>query len=262
MNKNSHSIQRVFLEIETPSMVMANAIKNSLAMFVQEEVIPIFEKHFNLVKNIDNQIIQIEKLEINIQSIIEKNDISFSKNDIKNQIEKEVQKVLNDLQKNTKNEDKKGSEILTISHEDKELKTLLYFIENGSMPWWVSTANEVDFLKKINSDRFKNDVFRIPFNRLIQQKKVQNRIINQFSNEEITFLSSAVLGSENQQKAFSKNNLIQFLNQKTHSFKTAFWQLIFDFWIEKNQSTSSSFIIRNKLSFHRIKCPLKILFKI
>jgi hypothetical protein len=249
MNKNSHSIQRVFLEIETPSMVMANAIKNSLAMFVQEEVIPIFEKHFNLVKNIDNQIIQIEKLEINIQSIIGKNDISFSKNDIKNQIEKEVQKVLNDLQKNTKNEDKKDSEILTISHADKELKTLLYFIENGSMPWWVSNANEVDFLKKINSDRFKNDVFRIPFNRLIQQKKVQNRIINQFSNEEITFLSSAVLGSENQQKAFSKNNLIQFLNQKTHSFKTAFWQLIFDFWIEKKPINLIKFYHQEQAQF-------------
>ncbi|KUJ62155.1 hypothetical protein AR687_09030 [Flavobacteriaceae bacterium CRH] len=254
MNKNSHNIQRVFLEIDTPSMVMANSIKNSLAMFLQHEVVPIFEKHFNLIKNIDNQIIQIEKLEIDIESIIDKKDISFSKNDIKNQIEKEVQKALNELQKTTKNEAKRASEILTISPEDKDLKTLLYFIENGSMPWWFSNENEADFFKKNNSDRFKNDIFRIPFIKLIQQKKVQNRIINQFSNPEIALLSSAVLSSEMQQKELSKNKLLQLLNQKSHTFKTAFWQLIFDFGVEKKPISLIRFYYKEQSQFssHKI----------
>lgn len=249
MNKISHSIQKVFLEIDTPSMAMANSIKNNLAMFLQDEVVPIFEKHFNSIKDIDNQIIQIKKLEINLQSIIGKNDISFSTNDIKNQIEKEIQKALNELQKTTKNEGKRSSEILTISPEDKDLKTLLYFIENGSMPWWVSNVNEVDFFKKINTDQFKNHVFRIPFSRLIQQKKVQNRIINQFSNQEIALLNSAILGLENLQKAISKNNLIELLNQKTHSFKTAFWQLIFDFWMKKKPINLIKFYYKEQSQF-------------
>lgn len=249
MNKISHSIQKVFLEIDTPSMAMANSIKNNLAVFLQNEVVPIFEKHFNSIKNIDNQVIQIEKLEINLQSIIGKNDISFSNNDIKNQIGKEVQKALNELQKTTKNEGKRSSEILTISPEDKDLKTLLYFIENGSMPWWISNVNEADFFKKINPDQFKNDVFRIPFIRLIQQKKVQNRIINQFSNPEIVLLISAVLGLEKQQKTVSKNSLIEFLNQKTHAFKAAFWQLIFDFGIEKKPLNLIKFYYKEQSQF-------------
>lgn len=249
MNKNSHSIQKVFLEIDTPSMAMANSIKNNLAMFVQNEVIPIFEKHFNSIKNIDNQIIQIEKLEINLESIIGKNDVSFSSNDIKNQIEKEVQKALNELQKNTKKEDKRDLEILTISPEDKDLKTLLYFIENGSMPWWISNGNEADFFKKISPDQFENDVFRIPFRRLMEHKKVQNRIINQFSNPEIMLLISVVLGLEKQQKTISKNILTDFLNQKTHAFKTAFWQLIFDFWKEKKPISLIQFYYKEESQF-------------
>ncbi|SEP23135.1 hypothetical protein SAMN05444671_4665 [Flavobacterium sp. CF108] len=249
MNKISHSIQKVFLEIDTPSMAMANSIKNNLAVFLQNEVIPILEKQFNSIKNIDNQIIQIEKLEINLQSIIGKNDVSFSNNHIKNQIEKEVQKALNELQKTSENEGKRSPEILTISPEDKDLKTFLYFIENGSMPWWVSNVNEVEFFKKITSEQLKNDVFKIAFKRLMEQKKVQNRIINQFSNQEIALLSSAVFGLEKQQKAVSKNILIKLLHQKTHAFKAAFWQLIFDFWVEKKPLSLIKFYYKEQSQF-------------
>lgn len=253
MIKNSHSIQRVFLEIDTHSMSMANAIKNDLAMFLQNEVAPILEKQFNFIENIDSQIIQIEKLEICIQSNTDKNDIYFSKTDIKNQIEKEVQKALNKLRKTTKNEGKNTAEILTLSPEDKDLKTLLYFIENGSMPWWVSKIDEIDFFKKNNLDRFKNDFFKVPFYKLMQQKKVQNRIINQFSNQEIALLISSVLGSENQQKALSKNNLVQFLNQKTHEFKASFWEFIFDFWVEKKPINLIAFYHQEQTQFSSAK---------
>lgn len=254
MNKISHSIQKVFLEIDTPSMAMANSVKNNLAVFLQKEIIPAFEKHFNSINNTENQVIQIEKLEINLQSIIGKNDISFSNSHIKNQIEKEVQKALNELQKTLKNKDKSSSEIRTISPELKDLKTLLYFIENGTMPWWVSNGNEPVFLKKMNPEELKNDVFSISFKKLIEQKKVQNRIINQFSNQEIALLSSAVLGLEKQQKTFSKNILIELLNQKTHTFKTAFWQLIFDFWIKKKSLSLIKYYYKehSQFSAHKI----------
>jgi hypothetical protein len=265
MNKNKHSIQKVFLEIDTPSMSMANSIKNNLAMFVQNEVIPILEKQFDSIENTNNQIIQIEKIEISINSNTGKTDIFLSnseaKNDIKNQIEKEILKTINELQKTTKNERKKGSEIHAISPEDKDLKTLLYFVENGSMPWWISKLDEIDFSK--NYDRLKNDVFRIPFSKLIQQKKVQNRIINQFSNQEIALFTSALLDSETPQKTLAKNNLLQFLSKKPHEFKTSFWQLLFDekpmeiilFYHKKRAEFSSE-----KISFEFFVQNLKAFF--
>ena len=257
MIKNTHSIQKVFLEIDTSSMVMANAIKNNLAVFLQNEVVPILENQFNQIENIDNQIIQIDKLEISIDSNDAKNDLYFS-DEIKNKIEKEVQKTLNKLQKTTKNKGENELDILTISPEDKELKTLLYFIENGSMPWWVSNINEVHFLKETNLDRFKNDLFRIPFFKLIKEKKVQSRIINQFSNPEIAVLISTVLNSENQQKALSKNNLLQLLDQKTYGFKAAFWQLIFDFWMEKKPISLIAFYHKEQDQFPSDKISFEL----
>lgn len=263
MTKNTHSIQRVFLEINTPSMSMANAIKNDLAMFMQNEVTPILEKQFNLIENTDNQIIQIEKLEIYIQSDTEKNDTFFSKIDIKNQIEKEIQKAINELQKKTKNDIKKESEILTLSSEDKDLKTLLYFIENGSMPWW---EDGVAFFEKINFEKLKKDVFT-PFGKLIQQKNIQKRIINQFSNQEIAFFTSALLDSKTQQKALSENSLLSFIKNKSHEFKSCFWYLFFDASNKKKTTEIIQFYHQNrteflseKISFELFVQSLKVFF--
>jgi hypothetical protein len=230
MTENQHSIQKVFLEIDTPSMRMADSIKVSVAMFLEQELIPILEKQFNLTENTNNQILQIEKLEISIHLNTNTTDIFLSnneaKNDIKTQIEKEIRKALNKFKTNPKEEDKNGG-INTISSQEKDIKTLLYFIENGSMPWWVS-KDEIAFFEKINFDNIQKDAFRIPFQKLMQQKKNQNRIINQFSNQQIALFVSVLFDSEKNSKTLSNNNLLKFLNNKSHEFKTAFWKLLFD----------------------------------
>ncbi|MEO8237494.1 MAG: contractile injection system tape measure protein [Flavobacterium sp.] len=253
MTKNIHSIQKVFLEIDTPSILTANSIKNNLAMFVQNEVIPILEKQFNTIEITNNQIVQIDKIEISINSNTGKIDLFLSnseaKNDIKNQIEKEIQKRLNEVQKAFKNENENESEIRTISPENKDLKTLLYFIENGSMPWWISAEDEMDFFEKMNFENLKKDIFKVPFSKLIQQKKVQNRIINQFSNQEIALFAAALLGSETQQKTHSKNKLVQFLNHKSHEFKTSFWQLLFEVSNEKKPMEIIRFYHQKRTEF-------------
>jgi hypothetical protein len=262
MTKNTHSIQKVFLEIDTHSILMANSIKNNLAMFVQNEIIPVLEKQFNTIENINNKIVQVEKIAISINSDTGKTDIFLSnteaKKDIKNQIEKEIQKRLNEIQKTTKKESENESQIRTISPEHKDLKTLLYFIENGSMPWWVSTEDQMDFFEKINLENLKKDTFKIPFSKLIQQKKVQKRIINQFSNQEIAFFSAALLDSEIQQKTHSKNKLIQFLNNKTHEFKTSFWQLLFDFSNEKKPIEIIHFYHQKQTEFSSEKMSFEL----
>ncbi|MCV9930370.1 contractile injection system tape measure protein [Flavobacterium sp. LS1R49] len=258
MARNLHSIQRVLFEIDTHSMLMANSFKNSLAVFLQDEVVPVLEKQFDLIESIGNKIVQIEKLEISIQSNTWENDSIFSKNDIKNQIEKEIQKALNELQKTTTNKEEKESKIETISPEDKELKTLLYFIENGSMPWWVSKEDEIDFFKKINFENLKNDVFKIQFRNLIQQKKVQKRIIDQFANKEIVLFTSVLLDSEAQQKMLSKTPLLQLLNKKSYEFKSLFWQLIFDVSNEKKPMDLVFFYHQKRAEFSSVKMSFEL----
>ncbi|GGF03383.1 contractile injection system tape measure protein [Flavobacterium limi] len=270
MTQNSHSIQKVFLEIDTNSMVMANSIRNNLAMLLQNEIFPLLEKHFNRIKNIENQIIQIEKLEISIDSNAEKKDSFFSnsetKNDIKKLIEREIQKIINNAEKTSKSGEKHEVEWKNISSKDKQIKTLLYFIENGNMPWWISKEEEIVFFKELNSNCLQNKTFSASFRKLIHQKKVQKRIINQFSNQEIVLLSFALFKSETQQKPISANRLLPLLNQKTHRFKVLFWQSIFDFWIEKKPihlikfyHQEEALFLSKEISFNRFIENIKLL---
>lgn len=257
MPENQHSIQKVFLEIDTPSMRMADSIKESIATFLQNDLIPIFEKQFNLAENTDNQALQIEKLEISIDLNSYKTDLLLSnseaKNDIKNQIEKEIHKALSKL-KNNANKESKNVEFSTISSQEKDIKTLLYFIENGSMPWYIS-KDEVAFFEKINFENIYHDAFRLPFRQLMQQKKNQNRIINQFSNQKIALFTSLLFDSEKNPKTLSNNKLLKFLNNKPHEFKTSFWRLIFD---QKKPMEIISFYHQKQKEFSSEKMPFEL----
>lgn len=260
MIKNKHSIQKVFLEIDTPSIVMANSIKNNLAVFIQNELVPILEKQFKLIETTTNQIIQIKKLEISIHSNTGKTDTFLSnsetKNDIKNQIEKEIYKTLSELKQNATEDESSKSH--TISSYDKDLKTLLYFIENGSLPWYISKEDESAFFEKISFENLKNEVFKIQFRKLIQQKKIQRRIINQFSNPQIGLLTSSLFDSEIQQTTLSKNNVLQFLNNKPYEFKASFWELIFNTVDEQKPMEFIQFYYQKRTEFTSEKVSFEL----
>lgn len=252
MNKNTHSIQRVFLEIDTHSMAMANSIKNNLTMFIEKELVPILEKEFDSIENTNNHIVQIEKLEIEINSDTDKIDVFFSnseaKNNLKIQIESKIHKALSELKTTTK-KDENRLEISTISPQDKDIKTLLYFIENGSMPWWISKGEEILFFDKIISENLNKDSFCIPFRKLIDQKYIQKRIINQFSNYEIIFFGTAFINSVIDRKTLSRNGLLKILDNESYDFKVLFWQLIFEVWTDKKYADLISFYYKNQTLF-------------
>lgn len=232
MTKNKHSIQKVFLEIDTNSMQMANSIKNNLAMFIKNELVPILEKQFNLVENVDNQIIQIEKLELSIQTNTEKNAPIFSnsstKIELKNQIEKGISKTINELRSNSLQNEKNNINFNRISAEEKEIKTLLYFIENGTKPWWIGKNDTLNYFEEINTIEFQKPYFKNEFRKLIHQKKVQNRIINQLSNATIAFLIGSLSNEIIDDKKTLKSSLMKLINNQSFEFKTSFWMGIFD----------------------------------
>lgn len=273
MNRNLHSIQKVFLEIDTNSMRMADSIQNNLTVFLQNELFPILEKQFNNIKNTDNQTIQIEKLEFSIDSSIQKNNVSFFntdiKTDIKNQIEKEIQKNLqefeNKVQIKTNGTADTASEMRLVSPEEKQIKTLLYFIENGTLPWWVTKADEISFFEDIPFTAFKNENFKSTFLKLIRSKKVQERIINQFSNTEIAFLGivftesalNSISISEISPEKFSTNLVLKAITKQSHLFKTIFWQPIFEVWSQKNTSAPLSYYYKNEDFFLSEKISLE-----
>lgn len=264
MTKNKHSIQKVFLEIDTSSMQMANSIKDNLAVFIQNELVPILEKQFNLIENSDNQIVQIEKLEISVESNSQKTDLFFSnneaKNDIKIQIEKQIQEGLSKL-KNTSIPTEKKLKTHTLSPQEKTIKTLLHFIENGTLPWWISKGDDIYFLENIPQEEIAKESFSIPFRKLIQEKRIQKRIINQFSNDDIIFIINSLLNTKITKKALPSNNILPFINKKQHDFKQLFWQMVFDFMIDKKPEEIVTFYHKNEAGFSSEKFSFELFIK-
>ncbi|HLP65746.1 contractile injection system tape measure protein [Flavobacterium sp.] len=232
MTKNKHSIQKVFLEIDTHSMQMANSIKNNMAMFIKNELVPILEKQFNLIENTDDQIIQIEKLELSIQINAEKNTSIFSnsstKIEFKNQIEKEIDKTINELKSNSISSEENSIIFNTISSEEKQIKTLLYFMEYGAMPWWIGKNDEFNNLEKINTIELQKLNFKNSFRKLIQQRKIQERVINQFSNTTLAVVIASLSKTVINEEKIAKNSLLKLINNQSFEYKKSFWQAIFE----------------------------------
>lgn len=270
MKENLHSIQKVFLEIKTTSMKTADSIKNNLAVFLQNEVFPMLEKYFSSVKNIDNQIVQIEKLEFTIDSQNQKNDFSLfnteTKNDIKNQIEKEVQKTFQEFENKIQNKTADvTTEMHVVSPKDRQTKTLLYFIENGSMPWWVTQTQleEISFFENISFDEIQNQNFKNSFQQIIMKKKVQDRIVNQFSNYQIALLGnvfSSSISRMNQEK-LSSNKILKIIENQSHHFKTSFWKMIFEVWNNQQKAAPISYYYENKTFFSAKKISFELFIK-
>lgn len=273
MIKNKHSIQKVFLEIDTNSMQMANSIKNNLAMFIKTELVPILEKQFDLVENTDNQIIQIEKLEVSIQTTTEKNASFFSnsstKIEFKNQIEKEMSKTINELKRNSIPSEKNNINFNRISSEEKEIKTLLYFIEKGSMPWWIGKNDSVHYFEEMNTIELQKPFFKTAFRKLIYLKKIQKRIINQFSNTTITVLLASLSDATIDEKKITESSLLKMINNQSFEFKTSFWEVIFELLNERKTISlirfyqlHSTFFTSKKIVFKGFIQSIKSLLQI
>lgn len=201
-------------------------------MFIKNELVPILEKQFDLVESTDNQIIQIEKLELSIQTNTEKNTSIFSnsatKIELKNQIEKEIRKTINELTSNSISSEKNNITFNSISSEEKEIKTLLHFIEHGSMPWWIGKNDELNYIEKINTTVLQKPNFNNSFRKLIHQKKTQKRIINQFSNTTIAVLVASLSKTAINERKTTKSSLLKLINSQSFEFKTSFWLAIFE----------------------------------
>lgn len=147
---------------------------------------------------------------------------------MKNQIEKEISKTINELKSNSIQSEKNNITFNSISSEEKEIKTLLHFIEHGSMPWWIGKNDELNYLEKINTTELQKTNFNNSFRKLIHQRKIQNRVINQFSNTTIAVLVASLSKKAINEKTTTKSSLLKLINNQSFEFKTSFWQAIFE----------------------------------
>lgn len=234
MKKNKHIIQKVFLDVETSSMKVANSLKNNAVVFIKNELLSMIESLFNELEIHENHIIQIEKINLNLDDFDSKKDI-LSHPDLKIKLKQQLEKQLNSiLQQNLiKNNhsiiETGATKNMLISPEDKKNNTLIYFLKYGQMPWWASKESDAIFHDNSFNMIIQTDVFRANLEQIISQIDVQKRIINQFNNHQIASLIASLNSKLKISDLTSENLIISFLNNQNYETKKEFWGIIFNY---------------------------------
>ncbi len=197
INTNEHSIQKVFVEVNTKSKKVAEGYKNSIENFLQEEVFPEIEKYFNSLElGSEEMIQQVSKLslEVTISNTNKSLNFKSTKEEIREQILAKLESVLHKPEAH-------DVVINSVSVSKNKTNTFFYFLENGTLPWWNNMQKEVEFSKKILFEITESKNFETRFLSAIQNVKIKQRLINQFFDEELHLLFLGVL---NKPKGFKE----------------------------------------------------------
>lgn len=244
MNALNHIIQKVVLEIDTDSMKVANSLKNNCSAFIKNELLPLIEKELNNLYVKKNESIQIEKISVSVDAKLSHVDFTFSsevKTEVKKQLQKKVQEAISASQIKSENTEIKSTN--TVSATEKKSNTLIYFLKHGRMPWWNSKSNTINFSDNNLLEIVNETDFRLQFRSIISKNEVQKRLLNQFNNTQIAlFLSSQNQKSiQNSIGKISENKIIQQLSTETIHFKKEFWTTLFNYVLNYNYESISTF---------------------
>lgn len=271
MTKNKHIIEKVFLEIDTTSITVANSIKGNANMFIQNELLPLVEAELNKFSLDEKEILQIENLSISVTNadlnIDSFSNLSFTNTFFKQEIENEIrQKLANIISKSrisTKTyEDTTSQNLFTeakiILISDQNANTFIYYLLNGTLPWWstndegINSQNKTNFTIDSIANFIKPKIFLSKLKEVISKKLVQQRLINQFSNEQLALIISVfrTLKSEKKLSRIQSNKLIQFLNErKDFALKKTFWEAIFHYLKENKPNIITALYFKNEQWF-------------
>lgn len=291
MKKNTHIIEKVFLEIDTNSIKVAHSLKNNVNMFIENELLQLIEKELDRFSLKENEVLQIEKLTISLHSDNLKSDNSLSlsfnenfsslslnngffKREIENQIRQKIEAIIQQSKTNSNNNQELTqngySENLSITLQEKKSNTLLHYLVYGELPWWSVSETQINtqqdnIFKKENSNIFNIDNiieiinaknFKSKLKTIIEKSIVRQRLIKQFPNEQLALIASSFesIIVENHKEVIQKNKLILFLN-KTNDFeiKKYFWETIFNYLNDNNPKKTVFFYYKNKDLFEKSK---------
>jgi len=254
MKKNKHLIEKVFLEVNTNSMKVANALKNNINVFIKTELLVLIEQELDLLLSDENEILQIEKLDISIDATLLQNDSINDlelKEKIKNQLSQKLEFAKKQLTANKINSE--NNQILSLA--EKKTNTLIYYLTNGVMPWWVANNddtifNDQDLVSLINSENFKQQ-----FQNILDKTIVQKRLINQFSNNQLCQIISTLTARKNR---LQDNKIISNLNQENNfQLKEIFWTSVFKYLKDKNSTLIRDFYFKNVKKFELWSLPFE-----
>jgi hypothetical protein len=223
--KQNHIIQRVFVEITVNNKEKANRIKDDINSFLSIDVFPEIEKYIHDIEHqLAGHILQIPRLELDLDV---KN--SALNTELKDKIAQLFKEKLSEIAKpgNTpEQETKNEAQSYLIDRQEKTAETFIYFLENGCMPWWNSDNEDTAFLETAVFETILSTVnFRKKVISILPKHHVQDRVIHQLSDEQISKLCLTIL--ENKELEINLEiDIIRRISQLNHHNRIMVWRLV------------------------------------
>jgi len=221
--QSKNIIKKLQVEVNTNSVTKAMQIKDTIDLFIKEEIYPEIETILNKYSQQTNShFIQIDTIEIDLNGSNYNDYKSIIKNKLDKCIASQVLATKITLESN-------------VSKEDKTIQAFLFFIENGQLPWWYHSKDFFN-IETITSIKNKREYHR-KLVAVLREKTVQKRVIYQFNFDEIEALF-IVAFSINFNSDYALDKTIK--NQILTPQKFNFWSILFTAVFNKNNPDTTA----------------------
>ncbi|WP_295213455.1 contractile injection system tape measure protein [uncultured Chryseobacterium sp.] len=226
MNQD-HIIQKIFVEITVSSKEKAERIREDISNFLSIDVFPEIEKYIEALEHqLSGQTLQIPKLELNL-------DIKNSALDteLRDTIVQQLKEELSGMAKSVLSQEPEKAEPAEgylVGNQEKMIRTFIYFLEHGSMPWWNPDSKGLNFLE---SAVFKNlistDIFPKSILPVLSRQQVQDRMIHQLTDTQLAELCSVILKNDTS-KFNLEAEIIRSISRLNFPDRMMVWHLLLD----------------------------------
>ncbi|CAM1371241.1 conserved hypothetical protein [Tenacibaculum litoreum] len=217
MIAKEHTVQKVFVEVNTKSKKVADEYKNSIESFLQEEVFPEIEKYFNS-QEVDNELCIQQVENVNIEVEISSSNKSINDSSTKREIKEQL---ITKLKAIFKAPELHEVAIKKVTTSESKLNTFFHFLENGTTAWW-NQKEEKSFTKKILFEITESQFFEERFLKSLRNPTQKNRLIQQFKSEELQILFLGVFNKPEGYEAFLST--IKKFDFKNYEIKNSVWE--------------------------------------
>ncbi|EPR71551.1 contractile injection system tape measure protein [Cyclobacterium qasimii] len=241
---DTHSIQKVSIDIYSKSVENAKAIERNISNFIQDSLMPLIASYLDELEK-ELQIDSIQIPQINISLDLLEDDFLDPKiiqrafmNQFKEVLSKEI--ATKDLgnspempAEGTANDkglevfsslQKEGDEILVLNPVERILKSWIYFLENGNLPWWYS---EEKARKAFNWKEIKPLVSKyISDGKLLnhfQNTLFFDRVVSQYSGKDLGELIWMVIARK---PLIQKSHYLRINERLDEGQKLVFYRII------------------------------------
>ncbi|WP_294308484.1 contractile injection system tape measure protein [uncultured Chryseobacterium sp.] len=246
MNQD-HIIQKIFVEITVSNKEKAERIREDISNFLSIDVFPEIEKYMGTLEHqLAGQALQIPKLELNL-------DIKNSALDteLRDTIVQHLKEEFSGIAKPVLSQEPEKAETTEahlVGNQEKMIRTFIYFLEHGSMPWWNPDSKGLNFLE---SAVFKNlistDIFPKSILPVLSKQQVQDRMIHQLTDTQLAELCSVILKNDTS-KFNLEAEIIRSISRLNFPDRMMVWHLLLnvisEYAVLSDRNLQGSFVLQ------------------